>query len=113
MVKPMEYVLLLDLKDDPVLIAEYEDYHRDVWASVKSHLRQNGVIDMRIYRLATRLVMVLETTADFSFTVLAKNAEKNPAVTEWECLMSHFQQPLPQAGPDEKWLQATPIFSLK
>lgn len=108
----MEHVLLLDLKDDPVLIAEYERYHRAVWASVKTHLRQSGVIDMRIYRLGTRLVMVMETTADFSFTVLAENANKNPAVTEWEHLMSRFQQPLPQAAFGEKWLLTTPIFSL-
>lgn len=109
----MEYVLLLDLKDDAELIAEYEHYHRNVWESVKTHLKQNGILAMRIYRLDTRLVMVIETDANFSFEKLQKAAEKNPAIIEWENLMSQFQQPLPQTKSGEKWLLTQLIFQLQ
>lgn len=108
----MEHVLLLDLKDDAQLIAEYEHYHQNVWDSVKTHLKQNGILAMRIYRLDTRLVMVMETDANFSFEKLQETAEKNPAIIEWENLMSQFQQPLPQAKIGEKWLLTEQIFQL-
>lgn len=109
----MEYVLLLDLKDNTKLIAEYEHYHRNVWDSVKTHLKQNGILAMRIYRLETRLVMIIKTAADFSFEKLQEAAEKNPAIIEWENLMSQFQQPLPQTKSGEKWLLTELIFQLR
>ena len=37
------YCLLLDLRDDPELIAEYERQHAAVWPEVIAHLREAGV----------------------------------------------------------------------
>ena len=53
--------LALDLKDDPALIAEYERLHQNIWPQISAHLRGHGVLDMQIWRLGTRLFMVMDT----------------------------------------------------
>jgi L-rhamnose mutarotase len=47
----MRYCLALDLKDDPRLIARYEQLHRRIWPEIAEHLRRQGVLSMEIYRL--------------------------------------------------------------
>ena len=59
--------LALDLKDDPALIAKYEEYHRNVWPEILNSLRDAGITNMEIYRISNRLFMIIETTDDFSF----------------------------------------------
>jgi L-rhamnose mutarotase len=57
----MRYALALDLRDDLGLIQQYETYHRDVWPEVIAHLRNHGVLGVEIFRLCTRLLMLMET----------------------------------------------------
>ena len=57
----MRYCLALDLKDDAALIATYEAHHQRIWPEVAQHLRKHGVTGMEIYRLGTRMVMLMET----------------------------------------------------
>src|SRR5687768_401314 len=57
----MRHCLALDLHDDPNLIAQYEAHHRDVWPEVLAHLRAHGVRELEIFRLGTRLVMMMDT----------------------------------------------------
>jgi L-rhamnose mutarotase len=61
------YCLTLDLIDDPQLIAEYRRYHEAVWPEVTECLRETGIVDMELYLLGTRLVMVMEVDERFSF----------------------------------------------
>ena len=103
----------LDLKDDPELIARYEQYHEDVWPEIRRSIRESGILDMEIYRTGNRLFMVMEVTDDFSFEAKAESDRKNPKVQEWEELMWRFQQALPWAGPGEKWLPMHRIFKLE
>jgi L-rhamnose mutarotase len=109
------HVLLLDLKDDPDLIARYEAWHAAgaVPAAVVASIRNAGIGAMNIYRSGTRLVMVMET--DEGFDPAAKSAADadDPEVVAWEAMMDEFQQRLPWAGPGEKWVMAQPIFSLE
>ena len=49
------FCLALDLADDEALIAEYEQLHRRIWPEIAGHLRGQGVLDMQIWRLGTRL----------------------------------------------------------
>ena len=67
---------------------------------------------MEIYRLGTRLFMIMETDDNFSFEKKGKADKANPKVVEWEELMWKYQQPLPQAKPGEKWLLMDQIFKL-
>ncbi|WP_295122205.1 L-rhamnose mutarotase [uncultured Chitinophaga sp.] len=106
------YCLALDLVDDPALIAEYEQYHRNVWPEIKASISGAGVTNMEIYRLMNRLFMIMEVDETFSFE--RKNAmdAANPKVQEWEQLMWKYQQALPVAKPGEKWLFMDKIFEL-
>lgn len=109
------YCLTLDLHDDPALIAEYKRYHQpgQVWPEVLANSRAMGILSQQIYLLGTRMVMILETTDDFSFAGKDAGDQANPKVREWEDLMWKFQKALPQAKPGEKWLLMEKIFELE
>ncbi len=97
------YCLTVDLKDDPALIRAYEDYHRAVWPEILQSLRDSGILQMQIYRLKTRMFMIIETDADFSFEKKSASDLANPKVQEWEKLMANYQQSLPWENPDDPW----------
>lgn len=106
------FTLALDLKDDPMLIAEYEKYHEKIWDEITESITGSGILDMEIYRLGNRLFMIMETEDDFSFDKKAQMDANNPKVQEWEALMWKYQQALPMAKEGEKWLLMDRIFKL-
>ena len=106
------YCLMLDLKDDPERIAEYEAIHKNVWPGILESIRNSNIIDMQLYRTGTRMSMILEVNDQFSFEELAAKDAANPLVQEWEAFMWSFQQALPHAKPGEKWVLADKIFGL-
>jgi L-rhamnose mutarotase len=106
------YCLALDLKDDAALIAEYEEYHRDVWPGIKRSISDSGITNMEIYRFNNHLFMIMETEDTFTFERKAAMDTTNPEVQQWETLMWKFQQPLKNAKPDEKWVLMERIFEL-
>jgi L-rhamnose mutarotase len=108
----MQQVLLLDLKDDPALIEAYEAHHRAVWPEVLAHLRQHGVTAMRIFRLGTRLVMLLDTDdARHDRAAMVHAEETTPILQDWERLMWEFQASTPWTPAGQKWTLANEIFS--
>lgn len=107
------HVLALDLKDDPKLISEYEEYHRNIWPEIQKSIESSGIEQMEIYRIENRLIMIMEVKDSFSFEAKDKADAANPKVQEWEELMWKYQQALPSANPGEKWLPMNKIFSLK
>ena len=106
------FALAIDLKDDPALIAEYERYHVNVPKPILQSLRDAGVIREDIYRVGTRLFMVLETTDDFTLEKKAQMDAANKHIQEWEVLMKQLQTPLPEAKPGEKWVVMKQVFEL-
>ncbi|UHG92670.1 L-rhamnose mutarotase [Spirosoma oryzicola] len=108
----MRYCLALDLKDDPTLIAEYQQYHQRIWPEIEASIRESGITNMEIYRLGNRLFMIMETDETFSFEAKSAADAANPKVQEWETLMWKYQQALPLAKPGEKWLLMDRIFAL-
>jgi L-rhamnose mutarotase len=106
------FCLTLDLKNDANLIAEYERYHEQVWPEIVESIKASGIEDMEIYRLGTRMFMIMEVNQSFSSEAKAKADQANPKVTEWEALMWKFQQALPEANQGEKWLPMKRIFKL-
>lgn len=106
------YCLALDLKKSPKLIAEYERYHEKIPEAIDRSIRESGVTNLEIYRIGTRLFMILEANADFSFEKKAAMDASNPAVQAWETLMWRFQKPLKEAQSGEKWLLMRSIFKL-
>jgi L-rhamnose mutarotase len=106
------YCLALDLKDDPKLIAEYEEHHKQVWPEILKSIRVAGIENMEIYRIGNRLFMIMDVNESFSFEQKAKADRANPKVQEWETLMWKYQQALPFANPGEKWMVMDRIFEL-
>lgn len=109
----MRHCLMLDLKDDPALIEEYEAHHRAVWPEVKAHLHSQGVTGMEIFRLGTRLCMVMETDdARFDAERMSQAEATDERLLAWETLMWRFQAATPWTPPGRKWVPATRIFDL-
>jgi L-rhamnose mutarotase len=109
----VRYALALDLVDDPQQIAEYEKAHQKIWPEVRDHLRAHGVENMEIYRLGTRLFMLMEVNpAVYSADAMAMASIRNPAILQWEALMGSYQRPTPWAQAGEKWTPMQRIFEL-
>lgn len=110
----MRHCLMLDLKDDAALIAEYEAQHRAIWTEVAAHLRSHGVLNMDIYRLGTRLCMLMETDdAVFDAARMAQAAAADSRLQAWEQLMWRYQAPTPWTPVGAKWIAAECIFELR
>lgn len=109
----MRYALALDLVDDPARIAEYEKAHAVIWPEVRQHLVTEGVLNMEIYRLGTRLFMLMEVDPSvYSEEAMAAAALANPAIVKWEALMWTYQRPTPWTPRGEKWVPMQRIFTL-
>jgi L-rhamnose mutarotase len=69
------------------------------------------VIDMQIYLLATRLVMIadLEDGSDLR-SAFATRMASHPRVAEWEQLMMSLQRPAPGAGERDWWTAMDLVF---
>ena len=106
------YCLALDLKNDAALIAEYEEYHRNVWPEILQSISSADIEQMEIYRAGNRLFMIMEVNDNFSFEKKAAADLSNEKVQEWEKLMWKYQQAIPSAKPGEKWVLMEKIFVL-
>ena len=107
-----KFCLALDLKEDAALIAEYEEYHRNVWPEILQSIQESGILTLDIYRVANRLFMIIEAEDGFSFEKKSALDAANPRVQEWEQLMWKYQQALPGARAGEKWMLMERIFSM-
>lgn len=108
------YCQMLNLKDDPALIAEYRKGHseEEVWPETLAAIREVGILEMEIYIHGTSLFMIVETPLDFDWdTAMAKMATL-PRQEEWENYMSVFQQAEPGASSAEKWQLMDRMFHL-
>ena len=106
------YCLALDLKNDPKLIAEYEEHHRKVWPAILQSIKESGIESLEIYRVENRLFMIMEVNEHFSFGKKKAMDDANETVQQWEELMWNYQQALPSAKRGEKWILMEKIFQL-
>ena len=106
------YCLALQLKNNPDLIHQYEEHHKKVWPEIIASIKDSGIEQMEIYRLGTRLFMIMEVNDDFSFERKAAMDQNNTKVQQWEELMWKYQQPLEGAAEGEKWMLLNKIFDL-
>lgn len=106
------YCQALDLVDSPALIEEYLHFHQRIWPEIATHLRGHGILEMEIYRLGTRLFMVMEVSDEFDAERFALASQNDPDVQRWEELMWQYQVATPWTPPGEKWVAMERIFSL-
>ena len=106
------YSLTLNLKNDPELIREYEEYHKAVWPEIIRSIKDSGIENMQIYRYGIRLFMIMEVNNNFTFEKKQQADTANAKVQEWEELMWKYQQPLEGSAIGEKWVLMDKIFEL-
>ncbi len=111
--KMKEHVFALDLKNDPEKIMSYIVHHKNVWPTVVQKIKASGVLEMRIFQLANRLVMIVKVEDDFSIEKDPIGDPSDPEVQRWEELMWEYQQALPFAQKGEKWMLMNKIFQMK
>lgn len=108
------YVQTMDLKDDPALIAEYRRRHsrEESWKEIRDGIREVGILEMELYILGTRLVMIVDTPLDFDWDKAMARLATLPRQQEWEDYMAMFQQCSEGATSDEKWQMMDRMFYL-
>ncbi|WP_434777419.1 L-rhamnose mutarotase [Neisseria sp. Ec49-e6-T10] len=111
MSKITRYCQALDLVDEANLIKEYETIHQQIWPEVAQNIRHSGIVDMQIWRLGTRLFMIMDVDETFSFERSAQ-LNNNPTVIKWEEQMWRFQKPTPWTPDGSKWVLMEQIFDL-
>lgn len=106
------YCFALDLRDDALLIAEYQEYHKQVWPEIINSITSSGIKNMEIYRVNNRLFMIIDALDSFSLERKALLDLADTKVQLWEHLMWKYQQRLPFARPGEKWVLMEKIFEI-
>lgn len=108
-----EFALTINLKDDPQLIEQYKEYHRNVWPEVCACIKGIGITKMNIYLLGRRMFMVMEAPDDFDpATGFAQLDGMSPRYEEWQRLMDNFQERVPEAQAREHWAMMERVFEL-
>ncbi len=107
------YAQTLNLKDDTVIISQYQAYHAQPYPEVVAALKAVGILEMRIFLLGRRLFMYMTTVDEFDPAVdFARYLTLSPRCQEWENLMTSFQERVPEAQPHEKWAMMQQVFEL-
>jgi L-rhamnose mutarotase len=113
--KPLQrFCLTLELRDDQELISEYLYWHQKehIWPEIPEGIKAVGIRQMDIYRLDTRLFMIIEAGPDFDFDRDMKLLATLPRQAEWEAFVSVFQKSVPGETSAEKWKLMNKIFEL-
>jgi len=112
--KTKRYVQTLELRDDPDIIKEYckwhsEEYH---WKEIRDGIKAVGILEMEIYILGTRLVMIVDTPEDFDWQTAMDKLATLPRQAEWEAFVARLQGCRADARSDEKWQMMERMFYL-
>ena len=102
----------LDLKDDPAIIAEYDQWHHKVWPEVTGALKAIGLTNMRIFRVGNRLFMTFDAPDDFDPARDYQAYAENPRCREWDEFMRKFQQTVPGTPAGQWWAPMKLVFDL-
>lgn len=108
------YCQYLELHDDAALIEEYCYWHTPEhrWPEIPEGIKAVGILDMEIFRLGNRLVMIVETPLDFDWDTAFGRLATLERQSEWEEHMAKFQRVLPGQSSAEKWQLMERIFTL-
>ena len=108
------FVQTLDLRDDPEMIREYRKWHSEEfhWREIREGIKAVGIIEMEIYILGTRLVMIVDAPEDFNWTEAMNRLATLPRQSEWEAFVSCLQGCRSDARSDEKWQMMERMFRL-
>ncbi len=108
------YVQTLDLRDNAELIAQYRACHAKdgIWPEILEGIKEVGILEMDIYILGCRLVMIVETALDFDWDEAMSRLSTLPRQAEWEEYVAKFQNAASGAASNEKWQLMERMFHL-
>lgn len=108
------YVQFLEISNDPELMEQYRKWHSEEhhWKEIRDGIRQVGILEMEIYMLGNKLVMIVDTPADFQWEEAMNRLATLPRQAEWEAFVSKFQGCAANARSDEKWQPMERMFRL-
>lgn len=108
------YVQFLEIKDSPELIARYVECHdKDhAWKEIRDGIREVGILEMELYIIGNKVVMIVETPLDFDWSESMSRLATLPRQAEWERFVSMMQGCDPDASSDEKWRLMERMFYL-
>ena len=112
--KIKRYVQYLEISDDPELIAQYRKWHSEEfnWKEIRDGIRQVGILEMEIYILGNKLVMIVDAPADFQWQQAMDKLATLPRQAAWEAFVARFQGCAADARSDEKWRPMERMFRL-
>lgn len=112
--KTKRYVQTLELRDDPEMIKEYLKWHSEEhhWKEIRDGIKEVGILEMEIYILGTKLVMIVDTPEDFNWQEAMDRLATLPRQAEWEAFVSQLQGCREDARSDEKWNMMERMFYL-
>ena len=79
---------------------------------IPAGIRAVGIRNMEIYRLGTRLFMIVETDDDFDWDASFARLATLDRQAEWEDFVARFQKTEPGSSSAEKWQLMEQIFKL-
>lgn len=108
------YVQTMELKADDELIKRYCEAHdKDHFRSeINEGIRAVGILEMEIYIIGNRLVMIVDAPIDFDWDAAMARLATLPGQTEWERYVAKFQQCPADATSDQKWQMMSRMFYL-
>ena len=108
------YCQTLTLQNYPGVVEGYKKAHSkaEFWDEIKEGIKQVGILEMELYILDTRLVMIVETPLDFDWDSAMDKLAKLPRQAEWEDYVASFQQCEKGSTSDEKWKMMERMFYL-
>jgi L-rhamnose mutarotase len=113
--KPVKrFVQTMELRDDPELIALYRKAHseEECWKEIVEGIRAVGILEMELYILGTRLVMIVDAPTDFNWDEAMSRLATLPRQAEWEQYVARFQKCAEEQRSDEKWQMMERMFHL-
>lgn len=113
--KPVKrFVQTMELRNDPELIALYRKAHseEECWKEIIEGIRSVGILEMELYILGTRLVMIVDAPADFNWDEAMSRLATLPRQAEWEQYVARFQKCAEGQRSDEKWQMMERMFHL-
>ena len=112
--KTKRYVQTLELKSDEEARKEYIKWHSEpyMWKEICDGIREVGILEMELYILGNRMVMIVDAPEDFDWSSAMARLATLPRQAEWEAFVSQFQGCSAEATSDEKWQMMDRMFHL-
>lgn len=108
------FVQTLDLKGNEEIVKRYREAHdkEHFWKEIGRGIREVGILEMELYILGTRLVMIVDAPLDFDWDTAMARLATLPRQQEWENHVAQFQDCDSNASSSQKWNMMERMFYL-